>query len=109
MQRKFNIKNNDLKEYMAGSCVVIAENLPALISGAKRTQHLGILFAILVLTEEKQEVTAQALSQLVGMPRPAINTLLKSLLSVGLVTRSSKVRGGRARYIYEPAWKRAQT
>lgn len=106
MQREFSIKINALKEFMTESCVVIAEDLPALTSGAKRTQHLGILFAILVLIEKKQEVTAPALSQLVGMPRPAINTLLKSLLSVGLVTRSSKVSEGRARYIYEPAWKR---
>ena len=81
----------------------IVHELPSAMSGSKRTQHLGIYQAVIVLSEVTDQVNSKAVANFCGMAVSHVNAILKRLYELGVLDRVALKVGRTMKYLYHPA------
>ena len=82
----------------------VASGLPPDKSGAIRTQHLGILLSIIVISGAGERATIQAIGHLTGMHISHVSKIAGKLFELGVVEREKTVasHGRGYQYCFHP-------
>jgi hypothetical protein len=104
MQADYRVLSRGLGSLLVAASKQITEGLPDGTSGSIRTQHFGLYYAVVVLTELNEPVTVKAISEHTGLAQPHVNTGLRRLSELGVLERRGETpkTGGKSKFVYSP-------
>lgn len=104
MQSEYRVLTRGLGSLLDAAARQITDGLADSVSGSMRTQHFGLYYAVVVLTERNEPATVKSVSEFVKLTQPNVNTALRRLWELGVLERRAEptTTGGKTKYLYSP-------